>query len=106
MEQLFLVLHGTPTAIDVELDPVVRGISCRSAQRAEQSGVEFGHGRNFVIEDRHTVRDGAVFLPKWYRRMPPETSIVVVVPAAIPRGWPVGVNADGGHGVRVRNVGG
>ena len=32
MEELCLVLRGTPAAGDYELDPVVRGIGCRSAQ--------------------------------------------------------------------------
>ena len=53
---------GAPAAVDVELDPVVRGIRRGLAQGIEQSGVEVGHGRNLVVEDRHAVRDGAACL--------------------------------------------
>ena len=60
MEELFLVLRGTPPAIDVELDPVVCGISCGSAQGTEQIGVEVGDTRNLVIKDRHAVRDDTI----------------------------------------------
>jgi hypothetical protein len=102
---LFLVLRGTPAAIDEELDLVVRGISCGPAQGTKQIGVEVGHGRNFVIEDRHAVRDDAICLAKWYCRIPPVTSIVIVVLAAILRGWLVGIDAeDGEPGVAVKHV--
>jgi hypothetical protein len=50
MEELFLVLRGTPPAIDVELDPVVCGISCGLAQGTEQIRVEVGYTRNLVIK--------------------------------------------------------
>ncbi|HEU5279806.1 MAG TPA: hypothetical protein VFU26_12990 [Gaiellaceae bacterium] len=30
--------------------------------RTEQLGVEIGHGRNFVVEDRHAVANGTVSL--------------------------------------------
>jgi hypothetical protein len=61
---LFLVLRGTPATIDVELDPVVRGISCSSAQGAEESWIKVGYARNPVIEDRRAVGDGTVSLAK------------------------------------------
>ncbi len=61
-EQLLLVLRGTPAAVDEELDPVVRGIGRGLAQGTEQSGVEVGHTRNLVIEDRRAVGDGTVGL--------------------------------------------
>ena len=45
-----------------KLDPVVRGIGRRPAQGTEQSGVEVGHARDPVVEDRRAVGDGAVGL--------------------------------------------
>jgi hypothetical protein len=60
LEKSFLVLRGTPATIDVELDPVVRGISCSSAQGTEESWIKVGYARNLVIEDRRAVGDGAV----------------------------------------------
>ena len=63
-EELFLVLRGTPATVDDELDPVVRGISRGLAQGTEQIGVEVGHTRNLVIEDRRAVGDGTVGLAK------------------------------------------
>ena len=64
MEELFLVLRGTPAAVDDELDPVVRGISCSLAQGTEQIGVEVGYTRDLVVEDRRAVGDGTVGLAK------------------------------------------
>ena len=64
MEQLFLVLRGTPATIDEELDPVVRGIRCSLAQGTEESWIEVGHTRDLVIEDRRAVGDGTVSLAK------------------------------------------
>jgi len=64
MEELFLVLRGTPATIDEELDPVVRGISCSLAQGTEQIRVEVGYTRNLVIKDRRAVGDGTVSLAK------------------------------------------
>jgi hypothetical protein len=61
---LFLVLRGTPATIDVELDPVARGISCSLAQGTEESWIEVGYTRNLVIEDRRAVGDGTVSLAK------------------------------------------
>jgi hypothetical protein len=54
---VFLVLPGTPAAVDEELDPVARSIRCGLTERTEQSWIEVGHGRVRVIEDRHAVRD-------------------------------------------------
>ena len=64
MEELFLELRGTPATIDEELDAVVRGISCRLAQGAEESWIKVGYTRNLVIKDRRAVGDGAVSLAK------------------------------------------
>lgn len=61
---MFLVFPGTPATIDEELDPVVRGISRGSAQGTEQIGLEVGHGRSLVIEDRHGDGDSAMCLAK------------------------------------------
>ena len=61
---MFLVLRGTPAAIDEELDPVVRGISCSLAQGTEQIWIEVGYTRNLVIKDRRAVGDGTVSLAK------------------------------------------
>jgi hypothetical protein len=54
---LFLVLPGTPPAVDEELDPVARSLRRGLMERTEQSRIEVGHGRVRVIEDRHAVRD-------------------------------------------------
>jgi hypothetical protein len=64
MEQLFLVLRGTPAAVDEELDAVVRGMSCSLAQGTEQIGVEVRYTRNLVIKDRRAVGDGTASLAK------------------------------------------
>ena len=64
MEELFLVLRGTPAAVDEELDPVACGISCSLAQGTEESWIEVGYTRNLVIEDRRAVGDGTVSLAK------------------------------------------
>jgi hypothetical protein len=61
---LFLVLPGTPAAVDEELNPVVRGISCRVAQGTEEGRVEVGYTRNLVIKDRGAVGDDTVSLAK------------------------------------------
>jgi hypothetical protein len=63
-EELFLVLRGTPTAIDDELEPVVRGSRCSLAQGAEESWIKVGYTRNLVVEDRRAVGDGTVGLAK------------------------------------------
>ena len=62
MEELFLVLWGTPATIDVELDPVVRGVRCSLAQGTEESWIQVGYTRNLVIKDRRAVGDGTVSL--------------------------------------------
>ena len=59
---MFLVLRGTPAALDDELDAVVRGIRCRPAQGTEESWIEVGDTRNLVIEDRRAGGDGTVSL--------------------------------------------
>jgi len=64
MEELFLVLWGTPATIDVELDPVVRGVRCSLAQGTEESWIQVGYTRNLVIKDRRAVGDGTVSLAK------------------------------------------
>jgi hypothetical protein len=64
MEELLLVLRGTPAAIDVELNPVAGGISCSLAQGAEESWIEVGYTRNLVIEDRRAVGSGTVSFAK------------------------------------------
>ncbi len=61
---MFLVLRGTPAAIDDELEPVVRGISCSLAQGTEESWIEVGYTCNLVIEDRRAVGDSTVSLAK------------------------------------------
>jgi hypothetical protein len=63
-KKLILVFRGTPAAIDVELEPVVRSISCSLAQGTEQMGVEVGYTRNLVTKDRRAVRDDTVSLAK------------------------------------------
>jgi hypothetical protein len=59
---VFLVLRGSPAAVDVELDPVVGGVHCGPAQGGEEIGIEVGHTRHVVIEDRRVVGDGTVGL--------------------------------------------
>ena len=75
MEQLLLVLGGTPATGDVELDAVVPGIPCGLAQDLEQSGVEVGHGRELVIDDRHAVRDLATRLAERTAVLTPECTL-------------------------------
>jgi hypothetical protein len=61
---LLLVLRRTPATVDEELDAVVCGISCSSAQGAEQIRVEVGYTRNLLIEDRRAVGHGTASLAK------------------------------------------
>ena len=61
---MLLVRRGTPAAVDVELDVVVCGSSCRLAQGTEQIRVELGYTRNLVVEDSRAVGDGTVSLAK------------------------------------------
>jgi two-component system, OmpR family, response regulator VanR len=68
-EQLILVLGGTPTAGDGELDPVVGGVGRGLANCVEQIGIELGHSWHLVVKDRHAVSDVAV--------RPEHTTIVV-----------------------------
>jgi hypothetical protein len=72
---LVLVLRGTPAAVDVELDPVARGIRCGLAEGTEERRIKVGHGRIFVIEDGHAVRDDTVSLAK--------CTVAVAVPAVV-----------------------
>jgi len=62
MEELLLVLRGTPAAVDEELDPVVRGNGRGLAQGTEEGWIEVGYTGNRVIEDRRAVGDGAAAL--------------------------------------------
>jgi hypothetical protein len=75
-KKLILVLRGTPAAIDVELDPVGRGIRCSLAQGTEQIGVEVGYTRNLVIKDRCAVGDGTVSLAKRTRVLAAKTAVL------------------------------
>jgi hypothetical protein len=59
---VFLVLRGTPAAVDLELDPVACGIGRSLADGTEEIWIEVGHARKLVIEDRPAVGDGAVRL--------------------------------------------
>jgi hypothetical protein len=59
---LFLVLRRTPATVDLEFDAVACGIRCGPTQGTEQIGVEVGHGRKLVIEDRDAVGDDAICL--------------------------------------------
>ena len=61
---MFLVLRGTPAAIDEELDTVVGGIGGGFAQGTEEAGIEVRDTRNLVIEDRRAVRNDTVSLAK------------------------------------------
>jgi hypothetical protein len=61
---LLLVLRGTPAAVDVELDPVARGISCSPAHGTEEGWIKVGYTGNLVVKDRRAVGDGAVSLAK------------------------------------------
>jgi hypothetical protein len=61
---LFLVLGGTPAAVDDELDAIGCGIRCSLAQGTEEGWIEVGYGRKIVIEDRRAVGDGTVSLAK------------------------------------------
>jgi hypothetical protein len=83
MEQLFLVLRGTPAAIDEELDAVVRGIRCRLAQGTEQIGIEVGYTRNLVIEDRRAVGDGTVSLAKCTTVLTTKTAVLTAKPTGL-----------------------
>jgi hypothetical protein len=62
---LLLVLRGAPTAIDDELDPVVRGISRGSPQGTKERWVNVGHTRNRVVKDRRAGGNGTVSLAEF-----------------------------------------
>ena len=57
---MFLVLRGTPAAVDDELDPVVCGISCSLTQGTEESWIKVGDTRNLVSKDGRAVGDGTI----------------------------------------------
>ena len=61
---MFLVLRGTPAAIDEDLDAVVGGIDCSLAQGTEESWIKVGYARNLVSKGRRAVGDGTVGLAK------------------------------------------
>ncbi len=61
---MLLVLRGTPAAVDEELDPVARGISCSLAQGTEEGWIKVGYGWKIVIEARRAVGDRTVSLAK------------------------------------------
>src|SRR5918996_2577717 len=62
LEQLLLVLRGTPATVDDDLHTGARGISCSLAQGTEEGWIEVGYGWKLVIEDRRVVGDGTVSL--------------------------------------------
>jgi hypothetical protein len=62
MEELILVLRGTPAAVDVELDAAVSGIRRCFAQGLEQIGVEVSDAGILAIEHCHAVGDDTVSL--------------------------------------------
>jgi hypothetical protein len=64
-----LVRRGTPATIDEELDPVVRGMGCGSAQGSEKSWIKVGYTRNAVIEDGRVVGYGTLILAKRTRAL-------------------------------------
>ncbi len=61
---MFLVLGGTPAAIDEELDAVVCGIRCSLPQCTQKSWIKVGYTRSVVIKDRRAVGDDTVSLAK------------------------------------------
>jgi hypothetical protein len=77
-KKLILVLRRTPAAIDEELDPVVRGISCSLAHGTEESWIELGYTRNLVVEDRRAVGDGTVGLAKRTTLLTAKTTVLAV----------------------------
>jgi hypothetical protein len=48
------------------------------AEGTEESWIEVGHGRKFVIEDRHAVRDDTVSLAKWTMAVAVQTVVRAV----------------------------
>ena len=75
-KKLILVLRGTPTTIDEELDPVVCGIDCSLAQGTEESWIKVGYTRNLVIKDRRAVGDGTVTLAKRTRVLTTKPTVI------------------------------
>ena len=72
--------RGTPAAVDVELDSVVRGSRRGLAEGLEQTGIEVGHSRNGVIEDRHAVGDDTVGLAERTKMLTDEEYSRVIRP--------------------------
>jgi hypothetical protein len=77
LEKSLLVLRRTPTAIDEELDPVVRGMSCGLAQSLEESCVEVGYTRDRPIEDDRAVGDGTVSLATRDTELSAKTTVLL-----------------------------
>jgi hypothetical protein len=75
-KQLILILRGAPATSYIELDPVVRGVTCSLAQGTKESWIKVGYSRNPVIEDRRAVRDGAVSLAKHTTVLTAKTTVL------------------------------
>ena len=78
MEELLLVRRGTPAAVDVELDPVARGIRRGPAQRTEESSLKVGYTRDLIVKDRCAFGDDTIGLA--------EPSTALTAKDAAPRG--------------------
>jgi hypothetical protein len=72
------------------MDPLARGISCRLAQGIEESWIESGDPREFVIKDGRAVGDDTVGLAKPTTRFMAKAAELT------------GTKADGGRGRRWR----
>ena len=70
------MLGRTPAALDVQLDPLVRGIGCRLAQGSDESPIEVADARNLVVEDRRAVGDGTAGLAKRMTMLTRETTVL------------------------------
>jgi hypothetical protein len=62
VEELILVLRGTPSAVDDELDSILGGIRRRCTQGVEQIGVEVDDAGILLVEDGRAIRHRAVGL--------------------------------------------
>jgi hypothetical protein len=62
LEELLLILRGTPATVDDEPDAVVRGPGGSVAQGSKERWIKIGHTGNGVVEDRRAVGEGAVSL--------------------------------------------
>jgi hypothetical protein len=63
-EWFFLLLRGTPAAVDGELDAVVSGIRCSSMQGVEERRVQVGYPRDFFVKDRRAIGDATITFVK------------------------------------------